>query len=203
MKDAEIAVGCSRCRSTAVKIVREALDEETNGKPFSYVDEFSRCENCGEEFYTPEQSFANSQAYASAEAKADSLLSPGEIRAARHALELTQEQFEDALGVGRKTVVRWERGTVAPSRAANGLLWLAAKYPTVFLEYARERFPEVHAVAAPIIAKIIPATGSDSKPVVILSSKMASHGTLHVGAGTTPKKGDTKAYAGTPQGAIV
>jgi transcriptional regulator with XRE-family HTH domain len=37
------------------------------------------------------------------------------IRAARHALELTQEQLASSMGVSGVTVSRWERDTQRPS----------------------------------------------------------------------------------------
>jgi DNA-binding transcriptional regulator YiaG len=37
-----------------------------------------------------------------------------EIKAIRHALGLTQEQFADRLEVARSTIARWETGVRAP-----------------------------------------------------------------------------------------
>src|SRR5258706_131308 len=123
---------CPMCRSGDIGITQQTVTEKARGRTVAFLDERSKCKSCGEEFYTVEQSLASSSAYTAAVREANGLLSPGQIRAARLTLGMTQEEFESALAVGKKTVVRWERGTVAPSMAANGLLWVAAHYPNVF-----------------------------------------------------------------------
>lgn len=50
------------------------------------------------------------------------LLLPGEIRALRKQLGLTQRQFGELLQVGEKTASRWETGRGRPSRSLNVLL---------------------------------------------------------------------------------
>lgn len=47
------------------------------------------------------------------------LLSPAEIKDLRHSLSLSQSVFEQLLGVGAKTVVCWEKGTVFQSATAD------------------------------------------------------------------------------------
>ncbi len=136
-------VNCPLCQSRDVSVIQRQLTAKVDERAFSYCDEHSQCDECGEGFYTREQSLANSRAYTAALRKVEGLLTPEEIRGARVRLRMTQPQFERALGVGKKTVVRWERGTVPPSRGANVALWLAANYPTVFLEYADGRVPEI------------------------------------------------------------
>ncbi len=49
-------------------------------------------------------------------------MAPQEIRDVRKRLGLTQHAFEKLLGVGPKTVVRWERGTVFQNRSTDSLL---------------------------------------------------------------------------------
>jgi hypothetical protein len=52
---------------------------------------------------------------------------PGFIRTLRQAMNLTQEQLGQRMGVNKITVSRWERGTVKPSRqAVNTLVRLRA-----------------------------------------------------------------------------
>ena len=47
----------------------------------------------------------------------------------REGLGLTQQSFEQLLGVGPKTVVRWERGTVFQNRATDSLLRVIRAFP--------------------------------------------------------------------------
>lgn len=58
-----------------------------------------------------------------------SSLTPDEIRGIRESFGLSQAAFEAALGLGPKTVVRWETGKVTPSRASTLLLVLLRRYP--------------------------------------------------------------------------
>lgn len=131
---------CTACGGHAVEVVHEKAVHTTETRvPLEYVRTFSRCDNCGDEFLTVDQSMANSRAIVAVVRDALGLLSPARILRARQRLGMTQVAFEHALGVGKKTVVRWERGTIAPSRGVNAGLWLAERYPHLFLEYARDR----------------------------------------------------------------
>jgi DNA-binding transcriptional regulator YiaG len=64
------------------------------------------------------------------------LLLPGEIRALRKSLGLTQRGFGDLLQVGEKTATRWETGRGRPSRSLNVLLCALrdGQLPTWYLE---------------------------------------------------------------------
>src|SRR4051794_9405484 len=134
---------CPVCGSTSLKVEREEkLARSERGRSAPYWREHFRCQACGEEFLNAAQSEASSLAHAAALRTAERLITAKEIRQARLQLGMNQDDFEVALGVGKKTVVRWERGTVVPSRAANGLLWIALRFPGVFMQYARENAPE-------------------------------------------------------------
>jgi putative zinc finger/helix-turn-helix YgiT family protein len=99
------------------------------GAPLGTVaqDDFYRCEQCGETFYTPGMMDASLRAEADALRNANQFLSPAEVKEIRGRLGLTQPEFERLLGVGKNTVVRWERGTVAQGAAADSLLRLVAR----------------------------------------------------------------------------
>lgn len=197
------SIVCPICRSAEVEVESQRIAEIEKGRPTSFWEEFSRCTKCGETFYTREQSLASSQAHAAAVRKANNLLSPDEIRAARLSLNLTQERFEEALGVGKKTVVRWERGTVAPSPGANGLLWVAAHYPGVFLKYAQEHSPEGRAAApgGQIVASIELAVSPTSPPKVTRFKAPNPYGAEikgSIGTGPNPVLQTSGSKAGGP-----
>lgn len=62
----------------------------------------------------------------------EGLLLSHEIRALRKdQLGLTQPEFEKLLGIGPKTVARWEAGTVFQSKAADNLMRALAAVPDV------------------------------------------------------------------------
>lgn len=57
------------------------------------------------------------------------LLAPDEIRALRRSLGLSQAAFEHLLGIGAKTVVRWEKGTILQSATADRLMRVIRETP--------------------------------------------------------------------------
>ena len=95
------------------------------------MDRFLRCSGCGEAFYLPGQMDATLRRASEALRQQEGLLSPGEIRTIRTRLGLSQHGFERLLGVGPKTVVRWEKGTVFQNRATDSLLRVVAEFPEV------------------------------------------------------------------------
>ena len=85
-----------------------------------------RCPKCGEEVIHPDEMDSAQREASRLIREKEGLLQPEQVRAIREELGLTQAAFEDLLGVGRKTVVRWERGTVYQSKAIDTLLKLIA-----------------------------------------------------------------------------
>src|SRR5690348_15951171 len=116
-------IRCPVCRSVETGLVsapRQVTADDAT--PLEFPDEFTRCRHCGEEFYTRDQSLASSRAAARVLREREGLLPPDRIRAIRDSYGLTQADFEKALRLGPKTVVRWESGTVRQSAMANSLL---------------------------------------------------------------------------------
>ncbi|MBL0171910.1 MAG: helix-turn-helix domain-containing protein [Gemmatimonadaceae bacterium] len=73
-------------------------------------------------------------------ARADhGLLTPQELRDIRGQHDLTQQQLEQLLNVGPKTVVRWEKGTVVQNAATVTLLRLLRDVPAVYRHLRRTR----------------------------------------------------------------
>jgi HTH-type transcriptional regulator / antitoxin MqsA len=106
-------------------------------------DEFFRCERCGEEFYEPGQMDASMKKASSAIRAESGLLLPEEIGSIRRSLELSQAAFETLLGVGAKTVVRWEKGTVFQNQATDELLRTLRDVPGVAEYLARRSGVEI------------------------------------------------------------
>jgi HTH-type transcriptional regulator/antitoxin MqsA len=57
------------------------------------------------------------------------LLTPSEIRELRRSFAMSQAAFEELLGVGPKTVIRWEKGTVFQGATADRLMRLLRAQP--------------------------------------------------------------------------
>jgi len=99
------------------------------GRKTSVEVEGYRCASCGEVYFTPDQADTAQRLAASVLRKKEGLLAPEDIRAIRKRLGLTQADLERLLGVGPKTVVRWERGTVFQSSSVDRLLRVVAELP--------------------------------------------------------------------------
>lgn len=125
------ATKCPMCGKIALSLIVENREVAADdGTLLGYQDELLACGACGERHYTYEQSLVSSRARAGALRHHAGLLAPAEIRAFRERAGLTQARLEDILGTGAKTVVRWERGTVCQSRAADRLLRLLIANPS-------------------------------------------------------------------------
>lgn len=87
------------------------------------------CSVCGEIYLSLEAAEQLQKAAISKSKAARQLLSSEEIRDLRHSLALSQAAFEDLLGIGAKSVVRWEKGTVFQSATADRLMRLIRMMP--------------------------------------------------------------------------
>jgi putative transcriptional regulator len=58
-------------------------------------------------------------------------LKPGDVAALRRFVQLTQEQFAEALGISVRTLQNWEQDRVTPDGPALALLRIAARDPSI------------------------------------------------------------------------
>lgn len=117
------SVNCHSCGNSAVPISQET-ELKLGGRCVSVLDEFMRCTTCEMEFYLPGQMDATQRRAIAKARSEEGLLLPEEIVSIRQELGLSQADFEKLLGVGPKTVVRWEKGTVFQNAATDALLRL-------------------------------------------------------------------------------
>jgi HTH-type transcriptional regulator/antitoxin MqsA len=89
------------------------------------------CSGCGEVYLTLDATEALQKEAIRLAKQAKGLLSPDEIRSLRRSLGLSQVAFEGLLGVGPKTVVRWEKGTVFQTATADRLMRLVGVMPAL------------------------------------------------------------------------
>lgn len=92
-------------------------------------DVITECAHCHDLFYTGVQAKNADRKANDERRRAEGLLTSGELKAIRHDLALSQSQLEAALGVGPKTVVRWESGTAVQGKAIDDVLRLIALDP--------------------------------------------------------------------------
>lgn len=119
---------CPLCGG-AVQRVHAAIPIQVGSRSIPVAGEYSTCLGCGEVFFGPGEMDRAMQAASSVVRDAEGLLHPQEIRAIREGLDLSQAEFERLLGVGPKTVVRWEKGTVFQNGATDSLLRLLRDVP--------------------------------------------------------------------------
>ena len=58
-------------------------------------------------------------------------LEPGDVAALRRFVQLTQEQFAEALGISARTLQNWEQDRVTPDGPGLALLKIAARHPRI------------------------------------------------------------------------
>lgn len=121
---------CPNCGGRLEAVVEER-EIRVGDRSARVLDEFARCAACAEELYAPGQLDATLRRTSDAIRESEGLLLPAQIRALREALGLSQRAFEELLGVGPKTVVRWEKGTVFQNKATDALLRVVSEYPEV------------------------------------------------------------------------
>ena len=121
---------CPMCGSKELAFVTERRQVTADdGTVLEYDDVLTHCQSCGFDHYTREQSLASSRARAGVLRSHEGLLTPEQIRSVRERLGYTQAQLELEMGVGPKTVVRWEKGAVRQSRLADNFIRRLAAFP--------------------------------------------------------------------------
>ena len=122
---------CGACDGPVV-VSQDRLTVELRGETVG-VDGIAhgRCTGCGEVFLGLEAGQRLQLAAVQQLRAARGLLLPEEIRDLRRSLGLSQAALEDLLGVGPKTVVRWEKGVVFQSATADRLMRLLRALPEV------------------------------------------------------------------------
>lgn len=129
---------CLTCEAEA-SVIRELREVTIGRRTVSIEEEFFRCVTCGEEFFLPEQMDRSQRLAVDKIREQDGLLTPEEIKRIRRKYAVTQTELETVLGIGPKTVVRWERGTVCQGRAVDTLLRTLDRFEFAFWYWAEQR----------------------------------------------------------------
>ncbi|HEV7590596.1 MAG TPA: type II TA system antitoxin MqsA family protein [Longimicrobium sp.] len=129
---------CYLCGNTA-RLVQERREVPMGARRVTIDDEFYRCAKCGETFTVGAMGDETLRRAAAAVRREDGLLTPQEIRELRAIYGLSQANLEKLINSGEKTVVRWERGTVAQNATADTLLRVLRDHPEVVAKLAEQR----------------------------------------------------------------
>ncbi|HET7463316.1 MAG TPA: type II TA system antitoxin MqsA family protein [Longimicrobium sp.] len=124
--------------SDHLETVERERDFPIHGTTVRVREELYRCSVCGEEEYSYAQAIEAERRAGQAYRELNGFLHPDQIVAMRRRWGVTQAQLENALGVGRKTVARWEAGRVLQTRAMDNLLRAIDRFPAV-LAFLAER----------------------------------------------------------------
>ena len=130
---------CPECGG-AVKRIRTVVTTRIGRRTIPVAGKFLRCQGeCCEIYFAPGEADEVSRRAAEIARSDHGLLTPQEIRDIRGQHDLTQQQLEQLLNVGPKTVVRWEKGTVVQNAATDTLLRLLRDVPAVYRHLRRAR----------------------------------------------------------------
>jgi HTH-type transcriptional regulator/antitoxin MqsA len=130
---------CPECGGYLAR-VRTTVDTRVGRRTVAVSGEFLQCQGeCREVYFAPGESDEVSRRATDMARAEEGLLTPQEIREIRRQHDLTQQQLEQLLNVGPKTVVRWERGTVMQNAATDTLLRLLRDVPAVYRHLLRTR----------------------------------------------------------------
>ncbi len=110
---------------------------------------FYRCASCGEEQVTEDLAGRVQAEAARIYRERFNFLTGAGIRAVRERLGLTQEQLESALGIGAKSLARWENERVLQNRSVDDLLRLIDRDPSALRFLA-----QVHGTAVPVAGSL-------------------------------------------------
>jgi putative zinc finger/helix-turn-helix YgiT family protein len=124
--------------------IERVRDFPIHGTTVPVREELFQCRECGEEEYSFEQAVAAERRAGEIYRAQNGFLQADEISALRRRWGVTQAQLESALGVGRKTVARWEAGRVLQSRALDNLLRAIDHHPAVLSFLADRQGAELH-----------------------------------------------------------
>ena len=120
--------------------MRTVVTTRTGRRTISVAGKFLQCQGeCREIYFGPGEADDVSRRAAEIARTDSGLLTPQEIRDIRDQHDLTQQQLEQLLNVGPKTVVRWEKGTVVQNAATDTLLRLLRDVPAAYRHLRRAR----------------------------------------------------------------
>lgn len=115
---------CGREEPFTIETVKETYP--VKGENIEIDAKVSYCCNCHSEVWNEELDSQNILDAYSRYRQKHCLLTPSQIRAIREKYNLSQSAFARALGLGEKTITRYERGSLQ-DRAHNGLIALSER----------------------------------------------------------------------------
>ena len=127
----EMKFFCTVCKEDQeFEIRKERETYPVKNDPITIDADVTYCSVCGEQIWNQELDDANLKTAFRTYREKHRLLQPEEIKRIREKYNLTQVVFAQILGLGEKTIARYESGSLQDS-APNNLIFLAG-YPDAF-----------------------------------------------------------------------
>lgn len=120
-----------------MKILERAATYIVKGTSITFNEKIKVNEETGEEIYDPKLEQENDVKLYNEYRKLNSLLLPEEIKSIREKYGVTQVEFAQILGLGDKTITRYENGSLQ-DMAQNNLIKIVGRNPEEFLKLLRE-----------------------------------------------------------------
>lgn len=131
---------CELCRAQAATETTRTREIDHMGNHLRILDDrIMLCSACNEMFYTAEQAKEADRRLVDARRQTERLMNGDDIRSLRQSFSLSQAQFESILGIGPKTVVRWENSTAVQSKAIDNVFNMLKYDPLSIVLLARLR----------------------------------------------------------------
>jgi HTH-type transcriptional regulator/antitoxin MqsA len=155
---------CPVCGRGTVSVIDGPVRVDFRDASYVVSLRHEECSSCGEQFFSPAEVDELQSLAAGAARYERGLLAPDEIRALRRDLGLSQERLERLLGLGPKTIVRWEKGTVFQSVAADRLLRSLRFFPELLELLVEEGLQRGGKARTPPSASSWPSTSATASP---------------------------------------
>ena len=135
---------CPECGKEMDTVIRSTQETyPVKGEDITIMAHVRYCESCGCDIWDDELDAQNLLTAYAAYREKHHLLQPAEIKEIRIKYDMSQTAFARVLGMGDKTITRYENGSIADA-AQNNLLYLVQQ-PQVFsdlLERNKEKISE-------------------------------------------------------------
>lgn len=170
---------CSECEEEReIEVRNESESYPVRGEETEIQAKVTYCKHCGEQIWNEEFEEENLKAAFSKYREKHELLQPEEIKAIREKYDLSQTLFAKILGLGEKTITRYENGSIQDA-AQNNLIELS-KYPDNFdklLMMAKSRLLEQeYSKAKAGVDKYKPAVITFADPIPYQTKRTCNYG---------------------------
>ena len=149
-----------------MKILERAATYIIKGTSITFNEKIKVNEETGEEIYDPKLEQENDVKLYNEYRKLNSLLLPEEIKSIREKYGVTQVEFAQILGLGDKTITRYENGSLQDT-AQNNLIKIIGRNPEEFLKLLKE-CKKISKEKVEELSKKISTKINNSKPTYII-----------------------------------